>query len=106
MPLAPRLTKNSSAFRPLRAKLEKKELTGKEEPKSVWASEPNFQVYHLANFRTRYNSMRKEYCDDDGIFCVYVFIFLPEIFLTDLYCVKPITRMESSDGSGRWEVVK
>ena len=64
MPTVPRLTKNSSAVQLLRSKLDNNEVSGKDNTTVDRSSEPKLQVYPLANFCTRYNVMRKEYCDD------------------------------------------
>lgn len=44
----------------LKAKFERGELNGTEDPKIVWQSEPAFREYKLDTFRTRYNRTRSE----------------------------------------------
>jgi len=59
--MAPKLTAKSPAKKLLRRKFEQKELTGLENPKEVWESEPIFMKHKLTNFRTHYNNMRNEF---------------------------------------------
>lgn len=43
-----------------RSKLERGEITGQDDPKIVWESEPAFQLHKLNKFRACYNNLRKE----------------------------------------------
>ena len=55
------LSKNSPAVAKLHEKFSSGQLTGKEQPKDVWLSDPIFQQHKLENFRTCYNKVKKEY---------------------------------------------
>lgn len=55
-----RLSKDSQAVVKLYDLFAKGIINGSEEPKSVWQSDPIFQVHKLNNFRTCYNNIRRE----------------------------------------------
>ena len=59
--MAPKLTKNSLAVKTLNSMLSSGELSGTDNPKSVWESNHLFKSHKLPNFRTCYNRLRKQY---------------------------------------------
>lgn len=64
--MPPRLTKGSKAVRILRGKFENGAISGQEDPKSVWLSDPVFQGHKLSNFRTFYHNIKKEMGEYEG----------------------------------------
>ena len=54
-----KLTATSPARMLLVSKFLSGEITGEEDPKSVWESDPVFKAHKLANFRVHYNDLRK-----------------------------------------------
>ena len=66
MKRAERLSKNSPAVTTLRRMLSSGELSGGEDPKSVWQSNSLFMEHKLSNFSTFYNRLREEIPAEKG----------------------------------------
>lgn len=58
-----RLTQDSKAVVRLTELMSNGTITGSEEPKKVWLSDPIFTTHKLANFRTCFNNMRNFFCE-------------------------------------------
>lgn len=70
--MAPKLTRNSKAVQLLIAKFRSGELSGRENTKDVYESNPLFKNHRLSTSLTRYNVLRKEFARDEGM-CKYFF---------------------------------
>eukprot|EP00171_Calliarthron_tuberculosum_P014370 IDg14370t1 len=69
-------TANSPARKLLVEILSKSEISGEEDPTTVWESKPLFQKLKPSNFRTQYNSLRRDLPSADlsrlGVRCTAV----------------------------------
>ncbi len=58
--MPPELTKSFAARQLVEKIFKNGQITGTEDPKSVYESEPAFQQHKLDDFRVRYNNLKKE----------------------------------------------
>ena len=63
-----KLTKNSKAVMMLKQMLSSGQLSGEEDPKTVWQSLPTFMEHKLSNFLTCYYRLRRQFCTGKGTF--------------------------------------
>ena len=73
------MSKNSEAIKLLRHMFSNGQINDSDTPKSVYESSDVFQKHKLSNFRTHFNSMRKEYKPNEGMF-LFLCTFSSKLF--------------------------
>ena len=81
-----KLTAKSPAKQLLIRKLLSGEITGKEEPKTVWESDPIFKQHKMNTFRTHYNQLRKNPPQQESRFLHLSFVTHSNIFKIPNLC--------------------